>query len=124
MNTPLLRASLVALSVLAAGPVLAQTAEDATTTADGETTTTVVEGEDTATTVVDDQVEAGDAVALDAAAVTEDDDGPSWGWLGLLGLIGLAGLGGRRRDTVATVTTHPTTVTAHPTVTTHSTTPR
>ncbi len=46
---------------------------------------------------------------------TVEDDGVSWGWLGLLGLIGLAGLVGRNSDRAATyrtddrVTTHTST---------------
>ena len=110
MTTSFLRASLVALGVLAAGPVLAQATTDgaAATTTEGDTTTTVVEGEAT-TTTVDGGTEAVEAVT------TAEDDGFDWGWLGLLGLLGLAGLGGRRRETVIA---HPTTVT------THSTTPR
>lgn len=32
------------------------------------------------------------------AANTTDDDGFSWGWLGLLGLLGLAGMRSRDRD--------------------------
>ncbi|MEJ7793231.1 MAG: WGxxGxxG family protein [Gaiellaceae bacterium] len=31
-------------------------------------------------------------------AVTEDDGGTDYGWIGLLGLAGLAGLMGRKRD--------------------------
>jgi len=31
-------------------------------------------------------------------AVTEEDDGTNYGWIGLLGLAGLAGLLGKKRD--------------------------
>lgn len=81
--TILLRASLVALSVLAAGPVMAQATDE------DEATTTVVEG---------------DTDAVETVTTTEDDDGFDLGWLGLLGLAGLAGLR-RRPETVITRTT-------------------
>lgn len=40
--------------------------------------------------------------ADDTVAVTTEDDGLDWGWLGLLGLIGLAGLRGRQNTTTTT----------------------
>ncbi|MEA5452012.1 WGxxGxxG family protein [Leptolyngbya sp. CCNP1308] len=38
-----------------------------------------------------------DPVAPNATTTTTEDDGLSWGWLGLLGLLGLGGLAGRSR---------------------------
>lgn len=72
MTTPLLRASLVALSVLAAGPVLAQATNDTATD------------------------------AVETVDVADEDNGFDLGWLGLLGLLGLAGLRRREPVAVVT----------------------
>ncbi len=83
MSREMLRITAMSLALLAAGPVLAQTATE-------EPTETVTEG-DATTTVTGDT----------------EDGGFDLGWLGLLGLLGLAGLRGRQRDTphVHTTTT-------------------
>jgi MYXO-CTERM domain-containing protein len=39
-----------------------------------------------------------DAALRTTTAVSDDDDGPNYGWLGLLGLVGLGGLLRRDRD--------------------------
>jgi MYXO-CTERM domain-containing protein len=39
-----------------------------------------------------------DVAPRTTTAVSDDDDGPEYGWLGLLGLVGLGGLLRRDRD--------------------------
>lgn len=57
-----------------------------------------------------------DPVAPNATTTTPDDnDGFSWGWLGLLGLFGLAGLAGRNRETSTYATTDRSVTSTNPT---------